>query len=508
MSINNFVKISANIQYRNSKWFINQVRFFTINTTDLPKMPDCKYISSNYTGSNYEDMKTAYNSTVSPSLKPFYKEPLIIHEGKKQWLWDHLGKRYLDMFGGVATISVGHAHPKIVAAITEQTAKLNHVSSVYMHPRLYEYAKKLAKKFPGKLKVVYLTNSGSEANELAFLMARVYTRNNNIISLKNGYHGATYGTVASTAISTWRYPIIVQPSGYLHVGYPDVYKGQWGGSKCRDSIVQASRHCDCSQEKCVASDKYFCDFAETFCFSLPRTESVAAFIAESIQGVGGVVQYPKSFLQKVYDHVRSKGGLCIADEVQTGFGRTGEYFWGFEGHGVVPDIVTLAKGIGNGFPLGAVVTSAEIANSLNTALHFNTFGGNPVACAVGTTVLDIIEEERLQENADIIGTYLINRLNTLLLEFPNIVGDVRGKGLIIGVELISNPETKLPLKNEHILDIFENIKNMGVLLGKGGLHGNVLRIKPPLCVTKEDADFTFAVIKKALEEHQEKYSKV
>ncbi|OAD54776.1 Alanine--glyoxylate aminotransferase 2, mitochondrial, partial [Eufriesea mexicana] len=466
-------------------------------------MPDCEYIPSIYKGINYEVVKRAQELIISPSLKQFYKEPLLIYEGRAQWLWDHRGKRYLDMFGGVATISVGHSHPKIVAAITKQASQLNHISSLYMHLRLYEYVTKLIGKFSNELKVVYLTNSGSEANELAFLMARLYTRNHNILSLRNGYHGATYGTLASTAMSTWQYPFITQPPGYIHTVYPDVYKGTWGGSKCRDSLVQVmGRECNCKAGECVASEKYFQKFNESFRFSLPCTHSIAAFVAESIQGIGGVVQYPKYFLQKVYNYIHEMGGLCIADEVQTGCGRTGEHFWGFESHGVKPDIVTIAKGIGNGFPLGAVVTSSEIAKSLNSALHFNTFGGNPLGCVIGST---IIEDESLQENAHTVGIYLINRLSTFLLEFPNIVGDVRGKGLMIGIELISNYETKEPLKTEYILEIFEDIKNMGVLVGKGGLYANVLRIKPPLCITKMDADFTFAVIERALEKYQRKY---
>ncbi|XP_017793325.1 PREDICTED: alanine--glyoxylate aminotransferase 2, mitochondrial [Habropoda laboriosa] len=510
MSVNRCIQITpvyVNVLYsKYLKWFIMQTRNFASSANNPLKMPDCKYVPSIYKGTNYEDMIKGYESIVSPSLKPFYKEPLIIHEGRGQWLWNHRGKRYLDMFGGVATVSVGHSHPKIVAAISNQVSKLNHVSSAYMHSRLYEYVTKLIGKFSGKLGVVYLTNSGSEANELAFLMARLHTRSHSIISLKNGYHGASYGTSASTAMSTWRYPFIAQPPGYLHAVYPDVYKGNWGGSKCRDSLVQVTgRKCDCRENECIASEKYFCEFEETFCFSLACRESIAAFVAESIQGIGGAVQYPKYFLQKVYNYIHEKGGLCIADEVQTGFGRTGEHFWGFESHGVEPDIVTLAKGIGNGFPLGAVVTSTEIAKSLNSALHFNTFGGNPLACVVGSTVLDIIEEESLQQNAQTIGTYLLNQFATFLSEFPNVVGDVRGKGLMIGIELISNIETKKPLKTEHMLEIFEVIKDMGVLVGKGGLHANVLRIKPPLCVTKTDADFTYAVIRRALQKHEEKY---
>ncbi|XP_043261295.1 alanine--glyoxylate aminotransferase 2, mitochondrial isoform X1 [Colletes gigas] len=505
MQIKKYINIGTNTLGRtSSKWLIVQIRSLAINVMNSPKMPVCEYVPSTYMGTSYEDLKRVYESVVSPSLKPFYKQPLIIHEGRGQWLWDHHGKRYLDMFGGVATVSVGHSHPKIVAAMTEQASKLNHVSSVYMQPRLHEYANKLISKFSGKLKVVYLTNSGSEANELAFLMARLYTRSHNIISLKNSYHGATYGTSASTSMGTWRYPSIAQPPGYVHTVYPDVYRGVWGGSKCRDSPVQMiERNCDCNEGQCVASEKYFREFEETFRFNLPCTQSVAGFVAESIQGVGGAVQYPKYFLKKVYDYVRNKGGVCIADEVQTGFGRTGDHFWGFENHGVVPDIVTMAKGIGNGFPLGAVVTTAEIANSLNSALHFNTFGGNPLACAVGIAVLKIIEEEGLQENARVVGTYLIERLSILLSEFPEIVGDVRGKGLMIGVELISNAKTKQPLEHERMVEIFEDIKNMGVLIGKGGLCANVLRIKPPLCITKEDADFTFEIIKRALKKHQE-----
>nr|XP_012147991.1 PREDICTED: uncharacterized protein LOC100880478 isoform X3 [Megachile rotundata] len=378
-----------NISAIYSRRMILQNKTFVHNARNYLRMPNCKHVPSTYMGKSYEEVKRAHESIVSPSLKPFYKEPLIIYEGRGQWLWDHRGERYLDMFGGVATVSVGHSHPKIVAAISEQASKLNHVSSVYMQPRLHEYVTKLISKFSGKLKVAYLTNSGSEANELAFLMARLYTRSQNIVSLKNGYHGATYGTSASTALSNWKYPFIAQPAGYMHMVYPDVYKGNWGGSKCRDSPVQVTaKNCDCGEQECLASEKYFSDFKEVFCYSLPSKQSIAAFVAESIQGIGGTVQYPKYFLKKVYDYIHEKGGLCIADEVQTGFGRTGEHFWGFESHCVEPDIVTLAKGIGNGFPLGAVITSNEIAESLNTALHFNTFGGNPLACAVGITVLD------------------------------------------------------------------------------------------------------------------------
>ncbi|XP_043280950.1 alanine--glyoxylate aminotransferase 2, mitochondrial isoform X2 [Venturia canescens] len=477
------------------------------STYDLSEMPECNYVPSIYSGATYDTVRESRTKNVSPSHKPFYKTPLLIHEGRDQWLWDHTGRRYLDMFGGIVTVSVGHCHPKIVAAASTQLGRLAHTTSIYMHSGFYEYAEKLRSKLPNELSVVYMVNSGSEATDLAFLMARLYTGAHDIISLQNCYHGAGIGSVASTAMSTWRYPVS-QPPGYIHAMNPDPYKGLWGGPQCRDCPVRSKpQNCDCTENDCFASDNYLEEFKKVFKYSSPGNGRVAAFIAESIQGIGGVVQYPKSYLKKVYELVRDKGGVCIADEVQTGFARTGDHFWGFEGHQVQPDIVTMAKGIGNGFPMGAVVTTPKIAAVLDKALHFNTFGGNPVACAVGSAVLDVIEEERLQENALTVGTYMLHRLSTLKLDHPNIVGDVRGKGLMIGVELVSDQATRAPLSTNHMLEIFEDIKDMGVLVGKGGLDANVLRIKPPMCVTKQDVDFTIEVFKSAFDKFRDKHLK-
>ncbi|XP_066584732.1 alanine--glyoxylate aminotransferase 2, mitochondrial [Prorops nasuta] len=481
-------------------WF--KVRNFS---TERPCLPPCKYKPLVYKGPSYNNIRSAFADRIFPSVKQYYKEPLLINEGKAQWLWDHTGKRYLDMFAGIVTVAVGHCHPKVVSAMTDQASRLGHISGLYMHPYLHEYVEKLTNKFPKELNVVYLCNSGSEANELAFLMSRIYTGENYIVSLRNAYHGGSYSSAAASGMTTWRYSI-AQPTGHVHTMNPDVYRGPWGNSGCRDCPVKpAEKICSCSSMRCEASEKYFHQLEDVLRSTLPNSGKLAGFIAESIQGIGGVVQYPKGFLKKVRKLVRAKGGLFIADEVQTGFGRTGEHFWGFEGHDLTPDIVTLAKGIGNGFPLSAVVTTKEIADSLNKALHFNTFAGNAVACAVGSAVLDVIEEEGLQENSRVVGTYLLNRLFTLIEEFPYIVGDVRGKGLMIGVELIQNPKTKEHLSSEQMADIFEDIKDMGVLVGKGGLYGNVLRIKPPLCVTKEDSDYAFEVIKTALQRHKEKH---
>ncbi|KAJ8930667.1 hypothetical protein NQ314_016508 [Rhamnusium bicolor] len=275
---------------------------------------------------------------------------------------------------------------------------------------------------------------------------------------------------------------------------PDVYNGIWGGNNCRDSPVQTDRVCSCSDE-CEAGTKYVEQFQEELDYNIGKN-NIAAFWAESIQGVGGTVQYPKNYIKRVHDIVKKQGGLFVSDEVQTGFGRTGDHFWGFEMHGIVPDIVTMAKGIGNGFPLAAVATTPEVAQSLTKATHFNTFGGNPVSCTVGITVLDIIKEEKLQENSKEIGTYLLLELGKLKSQLP-IIGDVRGKGLMIGVELVSDNESRKPLNPQTFLKFWEYCLDQGLIIGKGGLYGNVLRIKPPMCITKEDADFTVKVIESA-----------
>jgi len=238
-------------------------------------------------------------------------------------------------------------------------------------------------------------------------------------------------------------------------------------------------------------------------YSLPKGNSVAGFFAESIQGVGGTVQYPKGYLKAAFARVRELGGVCISDEVQTGFGRTGDHFWGFQGHDVVPDIVTMAKGMGNGFPMGAVVTTPEIAATMSQALHFNTFGGNPMASRVGMAVLDVMEQEQTMQNSKEVGTYLLQKLVKLVDRY-RIVGDVRGKGLMIGIEMVEDKETKKPLNPAAMMDIWDRTKEGGVLIGKGGFYGSVFRLKPPMIVNKEDADLTVAVIEEAIKRTQDK----
>ncbi|KAL9907353.1 alanine--glyoxylate aminotransferase 2, mitochondrial [Glossina fuscipes fuscipes] len=510
MSRNIFAPSSRRLLFGFGQRLSSTLECPTPKTTSVPivqnEMPDCEFQPPSYRGPSYEDIKKLRKNHLTPNILSYYKKPLLIHAGHKQWLYDHNGKRYLDMFGGIVTVSVGHCHPKVKRALEEQSDTLWHTTNIYMHPKIHEYAEKLTAKFPGDLKAVCFVNSGSEANDLAMLMARLHTGNHDILTLRNCYHGMSPYTMGLTAHSTWRFPLAGVSNGIHHVMNPDPYQGLWGGSHCRDSPVQVNRECNCKKNgSCLASDMYYKELEQTFLHSLPCGK-VAGMFAESIQGVGGTVQYPRDYIKKAANLVRANGGLFISDEVQTGFGRTGEFYWGFEGHGIIPDIVTMAKGIGNGFPLAAVVTTPKIAKSLGMALHFNTYGGNPLASAVGLAVLEVIEEEQLQKNSLEVGTYFLKCLSELRDRYE-IVGDVRGKGLMIGIELVSDRETKTPLNALHVMEIWEQCKDMGVLLGKGGLNGNIFRIKPPMCIGKDDVRFAVDVLSRAIYDFLEKQKK-
>ncbi|XP_006002353.1 alanine--glyoxylate aminotransferase 2, mitochondrial isoform X2 [Latimeria chalumnae] len=432
-----------------------------------PKMPPCNFTPHKYESLSFDRVLAIRNKNLTPTLMTFYKKPLLIHQGYMQWLWDFEGQRYLDLFAGIVTVSVGHCHPRVTVAAQKQLSRLWHTTSIYMHPPIHEYAEKLMELLPDPLKVLFLANSGSEANDLAAMLARVYTGSFDIVTFRGGYHGVSPYTMGLTAISNWKQSM-ANGFGCHPTMCPDVFRGPWGGSHCRDSPVQTIRTCNCCPGSCDAKDKYILQLKDVLSTCVPK--QIAGFIAEPIQGVNGTVQYPKGFLKEAYQLIREKGGVCIADEVQTGFGRTGSHYWGFQTHDVIPDIVTMAKGIGNGFPMAAVVTTPEIAKSLTQAHHFNTFGGNPVACAVGSAVLDVIKDDGLQKNCENIGTYFLVELGKLRDEFESI-GDVRGKGLMIGVEMVKD---------------------------------KTFRIKPPMCITKEDVDFAVAVFHIALQRHEER----
>ncbi|HUU85755.1 MAG TPA: aspartate aminotransferase family protein [Phycisphaerae bacterium] len=431
-------------------------------------LPATDHKPSPYTGPSRDEMLALRRQYINPGIFTFYKEPLPIVEGHMQYLWDDRGRRYLDAIAGIVTVSVGHAHPRIVQRVREQVGKLSHTTTIYLHPTIGQYGKLLAEHFPdgSDLSVTYFTNSGSEANELATMMARLYTGNCEVIALRNAYHGGLQGSRALTAHGAWNFPL-PRPAGVLRAACGYCYRCPMGleypscKMRCATDVEQIIEH--------------------------EGPGKVACFIAEPIQGVGGVVDPPPEYFKIVYDIVRAHDGLCIADEVQTGFGRTGRHFWGFQNWGVVPDAVTMAKGIGNGAPLGACTTRPEVAKTMAQKHHFNTFGGNPVSMIQGLTTLEIIDSEGLQQNSLEIGGYLKERLLDLQKQH-RIIGEVRGKGLMLGAEIVTDPDTREP--GTQLADqITEGVRERGLLIGRGGWYGNVLRIKPPMCITRQDADF-------------------
>jgi alanine-glyoxylate transaminase / (R)-3-amino-2-methylpropionate-pyruvate transaminase len=438
-------------------------------------MPATSHTPRPYSGPSKADVLAMRRRYGHPSTFLYYREPLMPVEGFMQYLWDETGRRYLDMFAGIVTVSCGHSHPKVVERVKGQIDLLQHTTTIYLHPNFPLLAKRLAEKLPSGLDVTYFVNSGSEANDLALLMARAYTGANDVIAVRNGYHGGSPSSMAATSLHTWKFPQQLS-SGVHHAINPDPYRSPFEGTP--EEIARKSA----------------ADIRDLVRFSTPGR--IAAFIAEPIQGVGGATHGAPNYLAEAYAIAREFGGLCIADEVQTGFGRTGRYYWGFENFGVVPDIVTMAKGIGNGWPLAAVTTRREIADALTQRIHFNTFGGNPVAMAAGLAVLETIEEDGLQENARTVGAQLKRGLEELQTRH-RLIGDVRGMGLMLGCELVRDRETKEPAPEETVA-VWEAMREMGVLVGKGGLSGNTLRIKPPLCITAQDVDFTLEVLDAAL----------
>lgn len=438
-------------------------------------LPPFSYTPLPYRGPSREEVLALRRQYVNPALFTLYREPLMIVEGKMQYLFDETGRRYLDLFAGIVTVSCGHCHPKVLERVEAQLQALQHATTIYLHPNLPLLAQKLASKMPPGLEVTYFVNSGSEANDLAITMARLFTGNSDVIAVRNAYHGGSPGSIGLTSHHTWKHPI-PSPAGVHHALSPDPSTSPLSGT---------------AEE--IAS-KSAADIRQLIRYS--TSGNVAAFIAEPIQGVGGVTRGATNYFREAYSIVREYGGLCIADEVQTGFGRTGEHYWGFQNYGVTPDIVTMAKSIGNGVPLAAVTTRREIAEALTSRIHFNTFGGNPVSMAAGIAVLDVIDEEGLQENARKVGARLLQGFRRLQ-KHHRLIGDVRGIGLMLGVELVTDRASRAPA-GAQTLEVLEAAREMGVLMGKGGLDGNVLRIKPPLCITIEDADFAVDVLDRAL----------
>jgi alanine-glyoxylate transaminase/(R)-3-amino-2-methylpropionate-pyruvate transaminase len=434
-------------------------------------MPATTYTPQPYTGPSKQSVLAQRQKHVNPGIFLYYKKPVMIVEGKGQYMFDEEGNRFVDALGGIVTVSIGHCHPDAVAAATTQNNLIQHTTTCYLNPEIGRYAEKLAATLPGDLSVCYFVNSGSEANDLATMMARAYTENYELIALRNAYHGMSTFAMGLTAHSTWKHNI-PQGFGIHHALNPNPYRGAFGA----DGAAYAADVHDL--------------------ISTATSGRVAGFIAETIQGVGGTVELAPDYLKHTYEIIRAAGGLCIADEVQTGFGRLGTHFWGFETHGVTPDIVTMAKGMGNGAPLAAVVTTPAIAAAMAQKIHFNTYGGNPVSMRIGSAVLDVIERDQLQEHCLVVGAHMKQRLVALMAKHA-LIGDVRGQGLMLGVELVLDRATKAPA-TDATAQVFETMKDLGVLVGKGGLAANVLRIKPPMCITREDCDFVVDVMDEAL----------
>ncbi len=402
-----------------------------------------------------------------------YKTPLIFNHGQGQYLWDEKGNKYLDCLSQNLTISVGYNHPVMNQAVIEQLQAIQHATAMFYHPVPAHFAEELVATMPaGEEWVVHFTNSGAEAIDLALMMARTYTGNVDVISLHNSYHGATFGAQSVTGVSGFRHNVPL-PGGVRFVPNPDQYRGDFGSGV----------------------DPYLMALDRTIQCETPGR--LAGLILEPIQGYGGIVPLPVGYLSGAFDRIRAAGGVCIVDEVQAGFARTGENYWSFEYHDVMPDIVVMAKGIGNGLPLAAVVAKREVAESMAEKFLFHTYGGNPVACAAGRAVLRIIEEEGLQENARKVGAELLGVLQDLQ-KSHEIIGDVRGRGLMMAVELVRDRETREPAA-EDLATLFEFTREEGLVMSKSGTYRNVLRMCPPLCIQMEDVDFFASALGKAFD---------
>jgi 4-aminobutyrate aminotransferase len=399
-----------------------------------------------------------------PSIFHYYKEPLVVTRAKDQYVYDADNRQYLDFFGGIVTISVGHCNDRVNAKVHAQVDKLEHVSTVFATEPQVALAQKIASIAPGRLRKSFFTNSGTEANETAILAARYYTKSNEIIALRHSYHGRSSLAMALTGSGSWRLGGALQP-GVVHAHNAYCYR-------CPFGLTYPSCEVKCAQDM----------------EDLIRTSTsgrIAGFIGEPIQGVGGFITPPKEYFGIVAAIVRRHGGVFISDEVQTAWGRTGGKWFGIEQYGVTPDVITSAKGLGNGLPIGLTTATPEIADAL-TGVTISTFGGNPVATTAAKAVLDYIEEENLVVNTADTGAYLRGKLEELK-EKHSLIGDVRGMGLMQALELVRDRAGKEPAPAETV-EVMEAARRHGLLVGKGGTFGNCIRITPPLNISKTDID--------------------
>lgn len=428
------------------------------------------------------DIATRRHRLIGRATQIHYpSKPLYIGRGEGAYLYDEAGGRYLDLQNNVA--HVGHCHPHVVAAGAKQLALLN-TNSRYLHSTIIKCAEKLTSLLPEKLQVCFFVNSGTEANDLAMRLAEEYTKHRDVVVLEHAYHGHS---IAVIDISPYKFNHYRNgKKDYVHVvPQPDCYRGEFQGDVDDPEI----------------GEKYADEAIKVMDAAVAKGRKVGMFIAESMISCGGQMLIPKGYLKKVFAHVWKLGGICVADEVQTGFGRPGKNgFWGFEQQEVVPDIVSIGKPFGNGHPVSVVVTTQEIAEAFESTgvAYFNTFGGNPVSMAIALSVMEVIESEKLQENAEVVGQYCKELLEKQKQKHE-LIGDIRGCGLFIGIDLVKDRATKEPA-TEMAQSVCMRLRDHGVLISRDGPDNNVLKVKSPMVVTTEDMDFFAEQVDKVLTE--------
>jgi len=423
-----------------------------------------------------EEIIRKHKEYLWPAVTNFYQQPLVADRASMQHVWDVEGRKYLDFFGGILTVSVGHANPRVTGPIKDQVDRLQHLSTLYPNEAIVALAEKVAQITPGALQSSFFTSSGTEANEAAILLARMATGSYDIVALRHAYSGGSALAKSVTALAPWRKSAVISV-GVAHAINPYCYRCPLG-----------LKYPDCE----VACAKDVENLIQT-----GTSGSIAAFIAEPIQGVGGFITPPPEYFKIVFNAVKKYGGLFISDEVQTGFGRTGKKWFGIEHWEVTPDIMTCAKGMANGTPIGATITTKELAASFQ-GMTISTFGGNPVTSVAAKATIEFIEEENLLENAETVGNYFRGKLDELQQKYP-VIGEVRGKGLMLALELVKDRATKEPAP-EITLQLLERTRDNGLLVGRGGLYGNVIRLSPMLNIAKADVDEAARLLDKSLDQ--------
>ncbi len=406
----------------------------------------------------------------------YFKDPLVLDHAKGQYIYDSEGRQYLDFLGGIVTISLGHANEKVNAKLKAQIDRVQHTSTLFPTEAIVALAEKVASIAPGKLKKCYFTNSGTEANEVAVLAARMYTGNYEILALRHGYSGHSQLTKSLTGLHTWRKAGVI-PYGIVHAPGPYCYRCPYGLT-----YPSCDLHCAKDIEEVIKTS---------------TSGQIAGMIAETIQGLGGFIVPPPGYFKIVANIVRNYGGLFIADEVQAAWGRTGKKWWGIEHWEVEPDIITSAKSMANGFPIGLTLARPDVADAYK-GLTISTFGGNPMACVAAKATIDLIEEERLMDNAKETGNHFHQGLKALQ-EKHAIIGDVRGMGLMQGIELVKDRKTK-EAGTELAGKLLDRARANGLIVGRGGLYANVIRMSPPLNISKGDVDLALKALDKSLGE--------